>query len=1274
MMRLLQMADNSGDLVHHALVLVMACLLSKESVSTRFFSYKSLKDWLFCLVLRTPLPRVRKDICLFISALCERTGSIKPAKHSPASLYRVSTLFLSLLLSFLPQVEFYPQTCEQYFQAVALLLRGTEPALDLTSCSSIETVVECGSLLSVHSQQSLLVNDDQIDDTTSNSNGLPFLGLVELMATRQHYQQLLTQLSQQLADHPVVETNVSCQPDLVLGGLLLLLRTLVKYHSYLKQQHDLGSGRVLQDVFDKCLFSVPTAETHGHSASPKAKVQATREAAFKLLIELVNGCSDNFVKLLGMLQRQLDLIAVTFDWQYHPGDREKSITGYVGLMNLGATCYMNSLLQQLYLVPQFRKGILSIEDRSESRAESLLYQLQVLFANLQESSKRYFDTSDFCATIRDFEGKPVSTSLQMDCNEFGNMLFDKLETLLKGTSQEKLLAKCFGGILSNQFICKDCPHSSERLEPFYTLSVEVAHQKDIYESLKLFIAGEMLKGDNAYYCETCKQPVDTLKRMCIKTLPNTLFLHLKRFEFDYDKMKHVKVNDRCEFPVELNMEQFTVEGVAQAEAVAQGVTLEPLHPPAFYSYDLVGVIVHYGTVDSGHYYSFIKERVGNCLWHEYNDTKVLAFDPSQIPLACFGGGDEITEVDRMTGKPTILKRVKANNAYILCYQRRTPQVLQDQPVPKAVSPLGKQQSTTVASADEQPLIIEAFSAPEKESELVTQLSSDGDGLEVEIAESGSHASRTLSRSSICVSPSFDNFLDKLTDVVKHHEKTDEEMLSPILPVNVPLSILSSIWEQNTDCILEQYLFDPNYFSFVWALVNIYDQQNPGDCNQTEYLGSIQYATRFFMSVVCHARDKPMYPVWIAHLKRLYSTSSTACLWFLNYLITNRSKFKQILLLCPHETVRASFADLVAHVLAILAPDERLIYREVHLEPSLVGNYFDSQETPRSQGSDGQPELGVESAGRIDAQASGKTEPSNGKMEPSKTEPSNGSPQSGQPAQNNSRELAKSMVVQFLELLVSSKMLKSVWKYPRFCSQYFFIIRSFAQLGPDERRYLMSKQVISLFIEFVMGLRQFSSPASVGPSGVSLLTGMRFSPSNLVYFLELVATMVRSCLAVSTVNSKLAPPTLLEGPVFSYYPLDLERLFDKQFLSKMIRESVHLPSMMEITRHLCWESKKATRAIVQMLTDSIRASNPDQVKPFLKTMTAVVSLQDSIRLWRIDTAMLRVIDEGLYRKDTLDKYVAYLVKLAKKNEEAKLWLFKHKDSLNEVLGEAGYRIL
>ena len=78
----------------------------------------------------------------------------------------------------------------------------------------------------------------------------------------------------------------------------------------------------------------------------------------------------------------------------------KQASGYVGLKNFGCTCYMNSLLQQLYMIPDFRKSVLGIHfptDASsrDSVEDNVLYQLQGIFANLQESEKSYFIPKGF---------------------------------------------------------------------------------------------------------------------------------------------------------------------------------------------------------------------------------------------------------------------------------------------------------------------------------------------------------------------------------------------------------------------------------------------------------------------------------------------------------------------------------------------------------------------------------------------------------------------------------------------------------------------------------------------------------------------------------------------------------------------------------------------------------------------------------------------------------------------------------------------------------------
>jgi len=79
----------------------------------------------------------------------------------------------------------------------------------------------------------------------------------------------------------------------------------------------------------------------------------------------------------------------------------------------------------------------------------------------------------------------------------------------------------------------------------------------------------MLEGDNAYHCAKCDKKVDALKRTCVKELPRYMFMTLKRFEFDFDRMVRVKINDYCEFPLELDMLPYTQEGLARKEKEAK---------------------------------------------------------------------------------------------------------------------------------------------------------------------------------------------------------------------------------------------------------------------------------------------------------------------------------------------------------------------------------------------------------------------------------------------------------------------------------------------------------------------------------------------------------------------------------------------------------------------------------------------------------------------------------------------------------------------------------
>ena len=275
---------------------------------------------------------------------------------------------------------------------------------------------------------------------------------------------------------------------------------------------------------------------------------------------------------------------------------------------------------------------------------------------------------------------------------------DRLEGLVKGSPQEQTINQHFGGKVANEIICKDCPHFSEREEPFMNVALQVKGKKTVQESLEAYVTGDLLEGDNAFFCDKCDKKVAALKRACIKRLPRTLVLALKRFEYNFDTMQRVKCNDYCEFPMELDMEPYTQEGLkrlekqkekekrrreaeAAGEEFEEGEEEEPpkKYPDEYYKYKLAGVVIHIGTAESGHYYSLINDRQphlrGNSKadkWYEFNDTRVTPFEASDIPNEAFGGEETWTSSYYSTFSNYSMKSEKMRNGYLLLYERVNP--------------------------------------------------------------------------------------------------------------------------------------------------------------------------------------------------------------------------------------------------------------------------------------------------------------------------------------------------------------------------------------------------------------------------------------------------------------------------------------------------------------------------------------------------------------------------------------------------------------------------
>lgn len=94
---------------------------------------------------------------------------------------------------------------------------------------------------------------------------------------------------------------------------------------------------------------------------------------------------------------------------------------FVGLKNLGCICYMNAMLQQLFMTKEFRSELMKHKALKEG---GIVQQLQKMFKYMESSNRLDYNPREFCYSF----DKDIKLHVQEDTEEFVNKLFDRLET------------------------------------------------------------------------------------------------------------------------------------------------------------------------------------------------------------------------------------------------------------------------------------------------------------------------------------------------------------------------------------------------------------------------------------------------------------------------------------------------------------------------------------------------------------------------------------------------------------------------------------------------------------------------------------------------------------------------------------------------------------------------------------------------------------------------------------------------------------------------------
>ena len=315
---------------------------------------------------------------------------------------------------------------------------------------------------------------------------------------------------------------------------------------------------------------------------------------------------------------------------YSPKEESISSVGYVGLKNLSCLCYINSVIQQFFMIPLFQNAIISLpldpNLKEEDDNDNLIFQLQKMFYYLKNSQKQHYNPKHFVFSFKDYDGNPTNINVQCDAQEFLSRLIEKIDEGLKNGPEKYLCSNIFGGSTLQQVKCTnpECGNISERKENINYLSLDIKNSSNIKECLEKFIKEEKIED---YNCEKCHKKITNIKNVLIDKIPNILIIHLQRIAFSYETFNMEKINTQVTFEKSLNIKDYTLNKDNKDI------------PNDYYEYELQGVLIHSGTAQYGHYYSIIYiDKFGtNGKWIKFNDTNVSESSFDHVETDAFGG-------------------------------------------------------------------------------------------------------------------------------------------------------------------------------------------------------------------------------------------------------------------------------------------------------------------------------------------------------------------------------------------------------------------------------------------------------------------------------------------------------------------------------------------------------------------------------------------------------------------------------------------------------------
>ena len=376
----------------------------------------------------------------------------------------------------------------------------------------------------------------------------------------------------------------------------------------------------------------------------KEKAKKVIKKIIKKRAPSVNTVQSNFNKRKKKLNKAINLDTnISF-----PNKNENKIStpGLIGLMNIGATCYMNATLQCFSNIPKLREYLtekkIYLKLNKYKGKKKLSFALAEVIKNLWENSdKRFYSPENFKNVISGmnplFKGvaandpkdlilfllenmhrelnshkriKDNTNNYIIDATNFYEVYNNFKETYIN--QNKSIISEEFYGYQNIITTCNNCQVTINNIQIYNILFFpleEIRKYKNYNDNnvkiMDCFEYYTKIDFSQDFYCNYCNQNYSSNSQTKFVNAPHTLIVNLNRG-------KGLEYNVNIVFDEYLNLNKYIIDENSP------------------YYYELIGVICHFGSNDmGGHFIAFCK-NYNNCEWYKFNDQIVTKCPFSEV--------------------------------------------------------------------------------------------------------------------------------------------------------------------------------------------------------------------------------------------------------------------------------------------------------------------------------------------------------------------------------------------------------------------------------------------------------------------------------------------------------------------------------------------------------------------------------------------------------------------------------------------------------------------